>query len=171
MAGKGWAMTGDSLTALAVRVGELRPPLVVECGSGRSTRVLREAVLPWAGHVLSLENVEDCWRATRNDCDGLPGDVRFAPLVERDSPAGRFPFYDVTLPNDIEFALIDGPQQKVYGRQGTLPALWPHLTSGAVVWMDDTNRAAEQAMIAMWSDHYAFTVTQVDEYVCELRKA
>lgn len=166
MAGKGWAMTDRSLQALAERVAGLHPPLVVECGSGRSTRVLRETVRPWNGWVLSLENVPSCFDETLRACGDLQGGLVLADIVDR--PGG--PFYDVTLPDSIGFALIDGPQQRRWGRHGTLPALWPHLAPGAVVWMDDTDREAEQQILRGWADVYDFTVHRVDGHVSELVK-
>lgn len=148
--GNTWALPDDALDALRVRLGELRPGLVVEAGSGRSTYVLADC----ADRVVTLEHE----RRFADRLVGLPGnvDVRCVPLTRIGTAAGPYRWYATDLPDGVEFALIDGPPGSI-GRGGALFALAPHLAPGAEVWLDDADRPGEQVALAAWGEHLGAT--------------
>lgn len=145
-----WALPDQALDALRVRLAELRPPIAVEAGSGRSTYVMAEHV----GRLVTLEHE----RRFADRLVGLPGnvDVRCVPLASMITTAGVFRWYDTPLPDGVGFALIDGPPGSI-GRGGALFALAPHLAAGAEVWLDDIDRPGEQAILEAWSEHLGAT--------------
>lgn len=154
-----WALDPPSLRLLARRLDRLRPTLAVEAGSGKSTDVFAR----YAGHTISLEHhptfaIETLQRFKRV----TPVELRRCPIVPTETPGGIFPWYATTLPDGIEFALIDGPPGHAYGRQGAGFAILPHLADGGEVWLDDANREHEQACLALWGEHFDLTVEAVD---------
>ena len=163
----GWALHQAGLDLLDDRLRELRPAIALECGSGASTAILHAR----AGHAISLEHLPE-WAA--NTAATLPasltGELRLCPLTEVDTPLGPLPFYATTLPDQIEFVLIDGPPGAI-GRAGTLFALWPHLAPDAVVWLDDVERRGERAALDAWREHLGIKVTRVDDRLAELTRA
>ena len=78
----GWRLPDDACALLARLVTEHRPELIVECGSGRSTVVLAEAIADYAGVVVALEH--DPVYAGETDAllllSGRRAQVRDAPL-------------------------------------------------------------------------------------------
>lgn len=160
----GWVMSDADLAMLDERLAVIRPQLAVECGSGASTRLLRTH----AGRVISLEHLERWAVDTEQHCaDVAPGELVVASIVQVDTPAGPLPFYDVDLPYGIDFALIDGPPGSI-GRSGTLFALWPHLTAGARVWLDDAERPDEVDAIRLWFRHLPIRVERLSARVVEI---
>lgn len=141
-----WALPDDALDALRVRLGELRPDVAVEAGSGRSTYVLAEG----AGRVVTLEHQ----REFAGRLVGLPAnvDVRCVPLTPLETPAGTCQWYQADMPYGVGFALVDGPPGRI-GRGGALFALAPHLAPGAEVWLDDCDRPGEQKILGQWAEH------------------
>ena len=137
-----WMLGRDTLLLLADRLRELRPTVAVEFGSGFSTALLAL----YADELLSLDH--DGRHAAPWPC------VRVCKA--RDGT------YDTTLPDGVEFALIDGPPGKRYGRHGTFPHLWPHLADGFEVWLDDADRQHEQTIVADWQQRFPIDVRRVD---------
>lgn len=163
----GWALHDRGLELLTDRLRELRPAVALECGSGASTKILHEH----AGHAVSLEHLPEWLINTAATLPASPrGELRLCPLTEVDTPLGPLPFYATTLPDEIGFALIDGPPGAI-GRAGTLFALWPHLADGAVVWLDDAARRGERATLDAWDEHLGIKVTRVDDRLVELTHA
>jgi hypothetical protein len=156
---------GDAdLAMLDERLAVLRPQLAVECGSGASTRILRVH----AARAITLEHLERWAADTEIYCaDVGPGELIVAPIVDVGTPAGLLPFYDVELPDGIDFALIDGPPGTI-GRSGTLFALWPHLAERAVVWLDDADREAEERALLLWQRHYPIRIERLSSRVVEI---
>ena len=151
----GWVMDSGDLALLRNRVAAIGPALAVECGSGQTTQVLREC----AGWVVSLEH-DAAWAAdTEQFVTNVNGEVRCVPLDDG--------WYRTVLPDGIGFVLIDGPPGHI-GRGATLPNLLPHLADGAVVWLDDVDRAEEQAIIEAWCVQFELTWRRVGSRVGEV---
>lgn len=155
----GWALDRGTAAELDARLAELRPKVVVEAGSGSSTLILARYAAATGAKVVSLEHQEPYLRRTQAALDRhFPGghrvDLRLAPLVDR---AGH-PWYDTPLPDDIDFALVDGPPEGQGGRAAALPALWPHLADGWEVWLDDGTRDGERAAVTAWETTYGVHV-------------
>jgi len=137
-----WMLGHDACLMLADRLRELRPKVAVEFGSGFSTALMAL----YCEHLVSLDH--DRAKAAPWPC------VTVAPA--------RGGTYRTELPDGVEFALIDGPPAKRYGRHGTFPHLWPHLTVRFEVWLDDFDREYERSIVADWSNRFPLDVRRVD---------
>ena len=157
---RGWAASPTSLLAAVRAVLELRPDLVVECGSGSSS--------VWIGHVLrrlghgryvALEHSEEFARVSRAQVarHGLADvvEVRHAPLVPVTVGDVTQPWYDPAALADLEgigVVFVDGPPQATAprARVPAVPILGPRCVPGAIVLLDDAHRPEERAAIEQW---------------------
>ena len=137
-----WMLGQDTCLLLVDRLRELRPKVAVEFGSGFSTALMAL----YCEQLVSLDHNQQ--KAASWPC------VTIAPIFNGT--------YRADLPDDVEFALIDGPPAKRHGRRGTFPHLWPHLADEFEVWLDDYNRTYEQKIVADWSDRFPIDVRRVD---------
>lgn len=159
-----WALNEDGLVLLDRRLAELRPRVAVEFGSGRSTPILRK----YSGQTLSVEHLPEWAAKSEALCVGLTGEIRIAEIGEIQTPAGPMPAYDTTLPDEVDFALIDGPPG-VIGRGGVMFHLFDSLTSDSVVWLDDVDRNEERRILAMWREWFPIRVSEVSDRIAEIR--
>lgn len=136
-----WSLSRDTALLLVDRLRELRPKVAVEFGSGFSTALLAL----YSDHLVSLDH--SAKHAAPWPC------VRICDLRN-----GR---YHTSLPDGVEFVLIDGPPARKYGRDKTLPQVWPHLAPDAEVWLDDYDRDHEQQIVARWQEQYPIDVERV----------
>lgn len=154
----GWALDRGTAAELDARLATLRPKVIVEAGSGSSTVVLARYARATGAKVVTLEHSPAFADRTRAALDrAAPGhavDLRLAPLVSGEGG----PWYDTGLPDDVDFALIDGPPEGTGGCAAALPALWPHLAPGWEAWLDDATRAGERAAVASWQARYGVAV-------------
>ncbi|WP_160051056.1 glycosyltransferase [Nocardiopsis sp. FR26] len=146
----GWALDAPGAQLVYSRLVERRPRLIVEAGSGASTVLLAEYARAARAHVVSLEHQARYREATaqllaeRGLADYV--DLRLATLMS--TPAG--PWYNIPLPDGIDFALIDGPPEGAGGRAAAFPELLPHLAEGAELVLDDAHRPGERTALAQW---------------------
>lgn len=148
----GWMIPDDALEIVCRLIDARRPKLIVETGSGRSTVVLAAALRELGrGRLVSLEHQVEFHRRTDDmiATNGLRGfaEVRHAPLIgDWYDPRG---WTDLCA---IDMLVVDGPPGHVgpLARRPALPLLRDRLTPGAVVVLDDTNRADEQATLRDW---------------------
>lgn len=156
---RNWAASPDFLIEIARHSLKERPHCTVECSSGASTIVLaRCAQISGTGHVFSLENdahFAEITRANLRECNLAEwATVTVAPLVpietefalEWYSGAG---YKDLM---DIDMLVIDGPPatKNEHARYPAMPELIERLNDNAAIYLDDTNRAGEQKIIATW---------------------
>jgi predicted O-methyltransferase YrrM len=166
----GAALSGDAIAAAKEVIRSCGARNLIECGPGESTLAL-------APHVV------DSYHAVEHD-------TSYAGRLERrleQRPLWRHvvlhdvsltwrwvgPFFGRTydlraLPREFDFALIDGPPVRTVGRLLTLPALWPHLSVGAIVLLDDAGRRRHEGRILRaWKAVYgdAVRVRVFDHYV------
>lgn len=147
-----WAITEQVASRLDERLSSLNPRLIVECGSGSSTFVMGSWADKNNARVIALEHQVPYRDKTRELCKDLASvEVAYAPIDKRNN------FYSFDIPNHIDFVLIDGPPSTI-GRQATLPALWPYLSGGAEVWLDDANRDHEKKCVEKWKRDYDIVV-------------
>ncbi|MBB4932859.1 hypothetical protein F4561_003679 [Lipingzhangella halophila] len=161
---RGWAASPDVLRLVARAIGEHRPKLVVECGSGSSSIWLGYALRrAGTGKLVALEHDERYARLTRDmvAAHGLSDivDVRHAPLADwRSDPDAGFQdshWYALDFVRDlvdIELLFIAGPPAGT-GTQARYPAgpiLFPLCSPSALVVLDDADRADEQAIGDRW---------------------
>lgn len=175
-----WALDDDGLALLAAHLDAMRPPVAVEFGSGKTTPLLRR----YAGHTVSLEHLPEWAEKTKLLCrEQRPrwwrrlgrsarntGDLQLVDIVSIDTPVGRLPVYDATLPARVDFALIDGPPKSI-GRLGAMFQLFPSLNNDAIVWLDDVNRPEEIAVLDVWQQHFPLEVELVSERIAQIRVA
>lgn len=163
---RSWAASPDVLTRLIAEVEDRRPSLVVECGSGVSSIVLGYAVQKLgAGRVVALEHDPDFAEETRANlrAHGL-GDVvevRDAPLRPWPSAEAdeQFQWYDPAALEglgDIGLVFVDGPPGRLgpHARYPAVPALLPISADDVLFVLDDTIRADEQEVSALWSEQF-----------------
>ena len=156
----GWAGSPELLCALADLVAQHRPRVVVEFGSGLSTLVLARAlVLAGGGRLISYDHnagFADLTRA-RLAALGLAADVRAVELTPSDAlgyPGEWYAAHD--LPDGIDLLVIDGPPAwfNAGTRGGAGPAVFPRLSVGGVVLLDDADRPGERANAERWAREF-----------------
>jgi predicted O-methyltransferase YrrM len=161
---RGWAASPDFLVRVRERVLRRRPRVAVECGSGISTIVtaltLREV---GGGHVWSLEHSPEHARATRAELEkhGVAGfaTVLDAPLESHTIDGQAWTWYatDGLPERAIDMLVIDGPPKRTgkLARWPAGPLLFPRLSPGAVVLLDDAARPDEQEAVRRWRAAHA----------------
>lgn len=161
---RGWAASPDFLLELARHARTARPLSVVECSSGASTLVLARCMqLNGAGRVLSLEHDPHYAAQTRAQLrhHGLQdwAEVLEAPLQEHTLGGDAWSWYGTDdLPDglSIDLLVIDGPPQATgsMARYPAGPLLFPRLSAGASVFLDDAARSDETAVVQRWQREY-----------------
>lgn len=157
----GWAMEPISILNLVGLVLDLKPSLIVECGSGVSTLWLRRALRRNGnGCLISLEHSRPHFEAAGRliDSEDLRafGEVLYCPLVEYSMRGDQYPWYDLShsqLPDGpIDMLLVDGPPGALgrYARYPALPLLGQRLNCGAIVVLDDVDRKPERIIARDW---------------------
>lgn len=157
----GWAASAPSVLFLLETVLSAdRPPLVVECGSGTSTVWIATALRHRGdGQVIALEHDTGYADQCRRDLarHGLTdrATVVHAPLVEHDTSLGPVPWYDTAGIADlagITLLFVDGPPGDTthHARRPAFELLAKQLADGALVVLDDTDRAEEQEVLEAW---------------------
>jgi predicted O-methyltransferase YrrM len=154
-------LSADSCAAAVALVQRFQLRNVIELGGGASTLALG-AALPEGGRMLSLDHSPHYLSLTREAVreKGLDDRVTtaLAPIRIRRAGAYFAASYDLRVPEGagpFDFALIDGPPSLEVGRFLTLPMLWPHLSVGALVLADDTNRIdLEGVWLREWEELY-----------------
>lgn len=157
----GWAASAPSILYLVETVlSDQRTPFVVECGSGTSTVWIGTALRHrGSGRVLALEHDLHYAEQSRRDLarHGLSdvATVLDAPIVEHELPGGRAPWYDISGlagAEQITLLFVDGPPADTasHARQPALEVLGDRLADGALVVLDDTDRAEEREILEAW---------------------
>ena len=159
----GWAATPSTMLWILDHVMSSQVSTIVECGSGASTVWIATALerRGGEGRVVGLESSDKYAELTRAELErlGLSGraTVVHAPLVDTALPdQSSQPWYDVAglqLSEPIDLLFVDGPRSNVapLARYPAFPLLADRLSPSAVVILDDTGRAAEDAIVERWS--------------------
>lgn len=137
----------------------------MEFGSGNSTPILGKH----CGKVYSLEHLSYSQAYAIKLARQDSVHVRLCDIGEIQTPDGPKPCYRTIMPEDIDFVLIDGPPESI-GRAGTLFQVWPYLSEGAVILLDDQHRPGEQAALELWRQHMQFSEKVLSPQVIELQK-
>ncbi len=171
---RGWAASPDFLLLIARHARDAGPRTIVECGSGTSTVVLARCMqLNEAGHVYSLEHESEFAATTAAELarHGLSdwATVIHAPLRPHDLSGQSWPWYShEALPNGkIDMLIIDGPPEPVapLARYPAGSILFPRLSAGATVFLDDSDRDDEKRIIERWIQE--FPGLQRQDHPCE----
>ena len=149
---------------------------LLECGSGLSTVLFGIRAAQVGSRVVSLEHDKDWYallgkrlRRLRLDDSGLT----FARIVSN----GDFDWYDehevISTGAPFNFVLCDGPPSATRGgRYGLLPRVFSRMATGALVVVDDSQRAGEAQIINRWLNEYSgkLAVESVHDTFTTLRK-
>lgn len=158
---RGWAVSPDALNLLVQEFLAVRPSLVVECGSGSSTLFLGLVAKKFGvdTRIVALDHDADYAAKTNrllaaHGVDDIAA-ARLAPLTDVTTDRAAQPWYDpatLTDLNDIGLLFVDGPPTAIgeLARYPVLPVLWDRLAAGASIVLDDTDRAGETEVIALW---------------------
>jgi predicted O-methyltransferase YrrM len=157
-AAAGWALSPDLLAFLVRHIDVHRPNHIVELGSGLSTVILGLALKKTGGRLTSIESDGHYLQETRTllDAEGLDNvKLLHIPLGEWQGHVWYEPERLESI-KDIDVLLVDGPPGSIgkLARYPALPVFRPVLNKGAIVILDDTNRAAEKEITKRWIREY-----------------
>lgn len=131
-----------------------RPAHIVELGCGATSLVIARALdLHGDGMLHSYDQHRDFVDITRGWLAdyGLHAQMHHAPLVP--APDG-WPacWYDLSkLPANIDMLIIDGPSWSIHPFvRGAAEILFPRLSPGAIILLDDALRPGERAIARRW---------------------
>lgn len=149
--------------------------LILECGSGASTVWMAHACRrAGSGRVVALEHKEKYAQLTRESLvrNGLEewAEVRSSPLEPVVVGEQTFSWYSTSTWADLQnvhLLFVDGPPGQVghRARYPAFPLLAASLAEGAVIALDDTQRADEREVGKSWLDEGAAGVQLVDQGV------
>lgn len=158
-----WALNPTGLLNLYALVEKHRPSVIVELGSGTSTVWLGYAIVQQGhGRVVSLDHLSDYAEHTRAaiDLHGLSAisDIRVAPLTDTRVDDETYQWYDTATLADldlIDLLFVDGPPGATGhdARYPAVPMLLDRLADGALVVLDDIDRADEVEIVERWLKH------------------
>ena len=149
--------------------------LILECGSGASTVWLAHACRQaGSGRVVALEHQEKYAQLVRellvrNELEAW-GEVRSAPLEQIVVGEQTFSWYSTSTWADlqnVQLLFVEDPPGRVgpLSRYPAFPLLAASLAEGAVVALDDTQRADERGVGKSWLHEGAAGVQLVDQGV------
>lgn len=161
---RGWAISPDIGWIYVSQIFEMKPRVVMECGSGVSTLLAGYSLKRLGGgKVIALEHDEAFAKQTVEQIrlHGLEdyAQVLFAPLVSHTVGGQSFVWYDLTSvprPLQVDLLLVDGPPSHLQpqSRYPALPLLQPFLQPQSRILMDDTNRQDEQDISKRWEEEF-----------------
>lgn len=126
---------------------------ILECGSGLTSLLLGLLAGKRGVRTYSLEHMAE-WLdrvdTSLKKCRISNVQVELVSLKEHD----EFTWYDAplnTLPPEFALVICDGPPGHIKGgRYGLLPLLGTRLPAGAVILLDDAERAGEAEVMRRW---------------------
>ena len=168
----GWAADAVLVQHAARLVADVRPRLVLECGSGSSTIAIAECLKALGGRIITLEHDAEFARRT-TEALGLRGlsdvaRVVAAPLTTRELGGTVLswygPEYERFLQSPIDVLIVDGPP-KASGpraRYPAVPALKSWLAPECWILMDDGDRPDERAIAHAWREDLGAQLTYLE---------
>jgi len=159
---RGPAVSPDFACDLVSLIREIRPACVLEAGSGVSTLLAGYALkASGRGRLISIEEDAGFAEITRRRVadHGLQSCVTVvhAPLKTVRAGAHEHLWYDTEVLKDlpeVDLFIVDGPRQENlparHLRYPALPLLFPRLSRGAAVLVDDCHRADEREIVERW---------------------
>jgi predicted O-methyltransferase YrrM len=155
------AISPDLAHLILLTMFEERPHRILELGPGISTLLLAKCAQRLGEvRIWSVEHEATFVDLARSrlELHGLGGQVELihAPLTDISVAGKRMRWYDSSFLSRIDyvdFLLVDGPPSGDQGpmlRYPALPVLYPLLSPGAVILVDDAARSAEKNAVEMW---------------------
>jgi predicted O-methyltransferase YrrM len=159
-----WKADTNFLWHIVSAIEEARPQMVVELGCGASTFIIARALQKFGGgKVISYDQHKQFVSVTQNwiSDHGMPVDIRHAPLGP--PPAG-WPghWYQLSdVPDDIDLLVVDGPPWAIHPHvRGAAASLFPRITPGGRLLLDDAARPGERVIARRWRrDHHDMLFT------------
>ena len=150
-----WKADAGFLTLVAETILAQKPPSVVELGCGATSLVAARALaLAGGGDLVGFDQHEDYVASVRSWLSGygLDASLFAAPLTRTDADwPGRW--YDLAdrAPERIGLLIVDGPPWAVHPFvRGAAETLFPRLSPGGLVLLDDADRPGERVIAARW---------------------
>ena len=168
----GWAADAVLVQHAARLVANVRPRLVLECGSGSSTIAIARCLKALGGRLISLEHNLEFARSTSETLRVLElndvARVVTAPLTTRELGGAVLswygPEYEVFLERPIDVLIVDGPP-KASGpraRYPAVPVLKSRLAPECWILIDDGNRPDERAIAHAWREDLGAQLTYLE---------
>ncbi len=149
-----WKADTRLLHLIVDEIERMRPRTVVELGCGATSLVIARALqLHGGGTLHSYDQHADFLDLTQGWLAdyGLSAEMRHAALEEA---PGDWPgyWYDLSeVPLRIDLLVIDGPPWTIHPYvRGAAESLFPRLSSGAMVLLDDASRPGERVVAGRW---------------------
>lgn len=153
-----WKADTRFLMHIVDAIEQLRPATVVELGCGASSLVIAKALSMFGGgRLISYDQHQEFVTATGEWLagQGVASEIRHAPLGP---PPGDWPglWYQLSdLPTDIGLLVIDGPPWALHPLvRGAAESLFPRLTDGAMILLDDAARPGERIVARRWQKRW-----------------
>lgn len=165
----GWAASPELLTQILMMVKSHQPTSVLELGSGASTIAIPYMLERWGhGSMTSIDHDADFAEKTRDYLalhEHTSAKLFQCPLTSISVDGADYLWYDLShasIPSSIDLLIVDGPplQTNALARYPALPLLWDRLSDGAIILMDDADRADEQEIVRRWSERYPIEVIE-----------
>ncbi|MEN9840102.1 MAG: hypothetical protein RL177_1581 [Bacteroidota bacterium] len=165
----GWAASPELLTQILMIVKSHQPTSVLELGSGASTIAIPYMLERWGqGSMISIDHDADFAEKTRHNLSIHEHQnislhhCALRPVTVNGTGYRWYDLSQVTLPHRIDLLIVDGPplQTNPLARYPALPLLWDRLSDGAIILMDDTDRADEQEIVRRWMELYPITILE-----------
>lgn len=161
---RSWNITPDLAAVVAGLLIERKPQLVVEVGGGLSSIVAGYVIkTSGGGRIVAFDHLAEFAGQTAEAIrqHGLDDvvDVRHAALKPVEIGGRSWLWYDTAQFDDlhgIDLLFIDGPPNttQALARYPALPLLFERLSEGAVIVLDDAERAAEKRAVQRWLDEF-----------------
>jgi predicted O-methyltransferase YrrM len=185
-ASRGWAACPDLLATICDLVQQHQPKIMLECGAGLSTITSSLALERFGAAGAKLVTLEHdaAWaeesrrRLVQHGLDRI-ATIHHTSLAMNDVAGESRQWYDlrsVTLPERIDFLVIDGPpaESSAMSRFPAGPMLHERLAPGAIIVLDDADRPDEQAAVARWIAELGWErvaqVTSTEKGIAVLRR-
>jgi predicted O-methyltransferase YrrM len=158
----GWAADAVFINNAVRIIVDIRPRLILECGSGKSTIILGRCLRALGqGQLISLDHDPRYAQRTREllQLHSLEDVVTIvtAPLVPSRSGTRDYlwygPEYEPLITRPIDVLLVDGPpgSSGQMSRYPAVPLLQSRLAPECWILLDDGDRPAERAIARTWS--------------------
>jgi predicted O-methyltransferase YrrM len=156
----GFRAVGGYLEEVVQRAATSEGP-ILEIGSGLTTLLLGLLAGRRGVQVWTLEHLPEFHRHIQTKLKRYHiSNVH--PILAPLSDYGEFAWYGSpeleSMPLNFSLIIADGPPENTKGgRYGLLPVMRAHLAPGAVILLDDAERASEQTVLNQWQAQYDFS--------------
>jgi predicted O-methyltransferase YrrM len=167
-----WSADADFIQIIIDACLEMKPSLVLECGSGLTTLFMaRCCQLNGHGKVISLEDgqafAEKTWQYIEQYALQDYVLLIHTPLQLGVYDGTEYNWYkaDEIPDGEIDLLVIDGPSGfcAKHARYPALPVCYPYLARDSRVFLDDAARPEEREIVAMWLANYPDLTHQFEE--------